>query len=111
MLAACTPYSAVWYYLRVSNVVALKRCLSTTRIGTRKPRSRLEPASNWRNSAQMNARLTALLNASKLNCIVATNPDGVITLFNTGAERMLGYTAERDGWQTDSGDFSPGIGD
>ncbi len=50
---------------------------------------------------QMNARLTALLNASKLNCIVATNPDGVITLFNTGAERMLGYTAaEMVGKQT-----------
>src|SRR5277367_674331 len=43
---------------------------------------------------QMNARLTALFNASKLNCIVATNPDGVITLFSDGAERMLGYTAE-----------------
>ena len=43
---------------------------------------------------QMNARLNALFNASKLNCIVATNPDGVITLFSDGAERMLGYTAE-----------------
>jgi two-component system, sensor histidine kinase and response regulator len=43
---------------------------------------------------QMNARLTALLNASKLNCIVATNPDGMITLFSDGAERMLGYTSE-----------------
>jgi two-component system sensor histidine kinase/response regulator len=43
---------------------------------------------------QMNARLTALFNASQSNCIVATNPDGLITLFNTGAERMLGYTAE-----------------
>jgi PAS domain S-box-containing protein len=50
---------------------------------------------------QMNARLTALLNASKLNCIVATNPDGVITLFSDGAERMLGYTAaEMVGKQT-----------
>jgi two-component system, sensor histidine kinase and response regulator len=43
---------------------------------------------------EMNSRLTALLNASKLNCIVATNPDGLITLFSAGAERMLGFTAE-----------------
>ena len=50
---------------------------------------------------QMNARLTALFNASKLNCIVATNPDGLITLFNSGAERMLGYAAgEMVGKQT-----------
>jgi PAS domain S-box-containing protein len=50
---------------------------------------------------QMNARLIALLNASKSNCIIATNPDGVITLFNSGAERMLGYAAsEMVGKQT-----------
>jgi two-component system, sensor histidine kinase and response regulator len=50
---------------------------------------------------QMNARLNALFNASKLNCIVATNPEGVITLFSDGAERMLGYTAaEMIGKQT-----------
>jgi two-component system sensor histidine kinase/response regulator len=49
----------------------------------------------------MNSRLTAILNASKLNAIVATNPNGVITLFNSGAERMLGYTAaEMVGKQT-----------
>ena len=42
----------------------------------------------------MNSRLTALLNASKLNCIVAVDPDGLITLFSAGAERMLGFMAE-----------------
>jgi two-component system, sensor histidine kinase and response regulator len=41
----------------------------------------------------LNSRLSSILNASKLNAIIATNPDGVITLFNSGAERMLGYTA------------------
>jgi PAS domain S-box-containing protein len=39
------------------------------------------------------ARFSALLNASKLNVIVATDPTGLITLFNAGAERILGYTA------------------
>src|SRR5579863_5646108 len=47
------------------------------------------------------ARLNAVLNASKLNTIIATDTTGVITLFNSGAERMLGYTAsEMVGKQT-----------
>jgi two-component system sensor histidine kinase/response regulator len=49
----------------------------------------------------MNSRLTAILNAAKLNAIVATNLEGLITLFNSGAERMLGYSAaEMVGKQT-----------
>jgi two-component system, sensor histidine kinase and response regulator len=43
---------------------------------------------------QANFRLTALLNASQLNTIIAVSPDGIITFFNSGAERMLGYKAE-----------------
>ncbi len=43
---------------------------------------------------EANSRLRALLDASTLNAIVATDPDGLITVFNAGAERMLGYTAE-----------------
>jgi signal transduction histidine kinase/CheY-like chemotaxis protein len=43
---------------------------------------------------QMSARLNALLDASTQVSIIATDPAGLITLFNTGAERMLGYSAE-----------------
>ena len=43
---------------------------------------------------EANGRLRALLNASKANSIVATGPDGLITIFNSGAERMLGYSAD-----------------
>jgi two-component system, sensor histidine kinase and response regulator len=43
---------------------------------------------------EANSRLRALLDASKLNAIVATDPGGLITVFNSGAERMLGYSAE-----------------
>ena len=43
---------------------------------------------------QANSWLHALLNASTLSTIVATDLNGLITLFNAGAERMLGYTAE-----------------
>ncbi|WP_170315605.1 EAL and GGDEF domain-containing protein [Nakamurella deserti] len=34
-----------------------------------------------------------VLNAATEQSIIATDPDGIITVFNTGAERMLGYTA------------------
>ncbi len=43
---------------------------------------------------QVNARLNALLNASTQVAIIATNPDGLIMVFNPGAERMLGYSAQ-----------------
>ena len=43
---------------------------------------------------EANSRLHALLDASTLNAIIATDPDGLITVFNAGAERMLGYTSE-----------------
>jgi PAS domain S-box-containing protein len=43
---------------------------------------------------RVNARLNAVLDASTQVSIIATDPDGLITVFNPGAERMLGYTAE-----------------
>jgi PAS domain S-box-containing protein len=42
-----------------------------------------------------NARLTAVLDAATQISIIATDPQGLITMFNSGAERMLGYSAER----------------
>ena len=39
-------------------------------------------------------RFQDLLNASSQVSIIATDSDGLITTFNTGAERMLGYSAE-----------------
>lgn len=44
--------------------------------------------------AEANAYLKNIFNASTLVAIIATGLDGVITLFNRGAERMLGYAAE-----------------
>jgi PAS domain S-box-containing protein len=40
------------------------------------------------------ARLQAVLSAATETAIIACTPDGLITVFNSGAERMLGYTAE-----------------
>jgi PAS domain S-box-containing protein len=42
---------------------------------------------------QVNARLNAVLDASTQVSIIATDPEGRITVFNPGAERMLGYSA------------------
>ena len=43
---------------------------------------------------EANTRLRGLLNAATLISIIATDPAGLITLFNSGAERMLGYAAD-----------------
>ena len=40
------------------------------------------------------ARFEAVLNAATEYGIIATDLDGVVTVFNPGAERMLGYTSE-----------------
>jgi len=44
--------------------------------------------------ATSNAQRIAVLDAATRASIIATNPDGTIAVFNTGAERLLGYTAE-----------------
>ncbi len=44
--------------------------------------------------AASQARLQSVLAAATETAIVACDPDGIITVFNSGAERMLGYTAE-----------------
>ena len=54
-------------------------------------------AERWRTEAelmQVNARLNALLDASTQVSIMATDPSGLVTVFNPGAERMLGYSAQ-----------------
>ena len=42
--------------------------------------------------AEAHLRLRRVLDAARHVSIIATDPQGVITVFNTGAERMLGYT-------------------
>jgi PAS domain S-box-containing protein len=40
------------------------------------------------------AFVSSVLSAATQQSIIATNPDGIITVFNTGAERMFGYSAK-----------------
>ncbi|KAF0864724.1 PAS domain S-box protein [Pseudomonas sp. LD120] len=40
------------------------------------------------------AQLQAILDSATGVSVIATTPDGLITLFNRGAQRLLGYTAE-----------------
>ena len=44
--------------------------------------------------ASAHAKLESLFNAAIDVCILATDPQGKITMFNPGAEKMLGYQAE-----------------
>lgn len=44
--------------------------------------------------AVTNRQLQAVLNAASEFSIIATDRDGLITIFNRGAEKMLGYAAE-----------------
>ena len=44
--------------------------------------------------AQVTTELQAVLDAATHVAIIATDPQGVIRVFNSGAERMLGYTAQ-----------------
>lgn len=44
-------------------------------------------------AAEMRQRLQAVVDASDEVAVIATDTDGTITLFNTGAQRLLGYTA------------------
>lgn len=44
--------------------------------------------------AVTNRQLQAVLNAASEFSIIATDRDGLITIFNRGAEKMLGYTAD-----------------
>lgn len=46
-----------------------------------------------REQVEINARLNAMLDASTQSSILVTDPNGLITIFNTGAERILGYSA------------------
>lgn len=47
-----------------------------------------------RELARAHAATKAILDAATEVSIIATNTDGVITTFNAGAEKMLGYTAD-----------------
>ncbi len=47
-----------------------------------------------RELVQTKARLQAVLDAATQVAIISTEVDGTIILFNTGAERMLGYTVD-----------------
>ena len=41
-----------------------------------------------------NGQLVGILNAARRLCIIATDTQGLITMFNAGAESLLGYSAE-----------------
>ncbi|MBO1748281.1 PAS domain S-box protein [Stenotrophomonas indicatrix] len=56
-------------------------------------------------AAEMRQRLQAVVDASDEVAVIATDTAGIITLFNTGAERLLGYRAEEVLGHCDPGIF------
>lgn len=56
-------------------------------------------------AAEMRRRLQAVVDASDEVAVIATDTRGIITLFNTGAERLLGYRAEEVMGRSDPGIF------
>ena len=61
----------------------------------KRARAELEERVAWRTKELASAReaLQAILDAATQVSVIATNPDGLITVFNRGSEKMLGYTA------------------
>ncbi|GAB2885674.1 CHASE domain-containing protein [Uliginosibacterium flavum] len=59
---------------------------AVTDISERRARTQLE--------ASTRALMQGVIDAASEFSIIATAPDGLITMFNTGAQRMLGYSAE-----------------
>ncbi len=62
----------------------------------KRSRARLEArvAKRTNELAQAKAQLQSVLDAATGVSVIATDPAGTITLFNSGSEAMLGYTAE-----------------
>ncbi|WP_336685498.1 PAS domain S-box protein [Stenotrophomonas maltophilia] len=56
-------------------------------------------------AAESRQRLQAVVDASDEVAVIATDTEGTITLFNTGAERLLDYSAEEVVGQRRLGDF------
>ena len=70
-----------------STIAALEAIANEVALGIE--RKRAEEA-----LADSNARLKGVLDGSTQVAIIATDTKGLITVFNTGAERMFGYAAE-----------------
>jgi len=56
-------------------------------------------------AADMRQRLQAVVDASDEVAVIATDPDGVVNLFNSGAQKLLGYRPEEVIGRVDPGLF------
>lgn len=76
---------------KTQNLRRGNRALSREMVRTRQVQAALE--SSQMDSLAVRDRLQAVLDAATEVAIIATNLEGTVTVFNRGAERMLGYPA------------------
>lgn len=77
---------------RTAALQALREEQDATLAEVRAQRDQLEALSEQLRGAS--EVLAALIDSARLHAIIATGPDGAITVFSKGAETLLGYTAD-----------------
>lgn len=90
------PDSSVYEYLSLANTLnRMSQSLMESFAALKQARYELETqvAARTDELASKTDQLAAVLDAAADFSIIATNRDGMVTLFNRGAERMLGYRA------------------
>lgn len=78
---------------RTQSLRAGNRALSREMVRTRQVQAALE--NSQMDSLAVRDRLQAVLDAATEVAIIATDMDGTVTVFNRGAEHMLGYAADQ----------------
>ncbi|MEZ5508036.1 MAG: PAS domain S-box protein [Gammaproteobacteria bacterium] len=91
------PDSSVYEYLSLANTLnRMSQSLMESFAALKQARDELETQVGLRTHelASKTDQLTTLLDAAADFSVIATDCDGLITVFNRGAERMLGYSAD-----------------
>jgi PAS domain S-box-containing protein len=92
VLARLPVPAAVGGLILLAGMVFLAGWRLSGRQGKRAP---CHPTTHWSSEPDLiQVRLQALLDAATDVSIIATDPAGLIKVFNTGAEKLLGYRAE-----------------
>jgi PAS domain S-box-containing protein len=94
-LSGCSPHAAGHSWLDLALVLGLGLCLALMVLCRMRSRVRsLEDICTSTEAGQTRARLAGVLRAASRLSVIATDRQGIIRVFNSGAEHMLGYSAD-----------------